>query len=187
MPDMFTETPTMTPETSTAPVATAPATPSTTPRARTPGRPLADEIAAAAAVVARGGAETVVLPVAGFAVEVRSMTAGDRQRLLNLVVGRTEASVDHAEYFPRVIASTAHDPETGARVWPGTDAATLEQIRALPADDSDVLFATGMKVSGLLKAVTRELGNGSGETGSADSSSSSPSDSGAPSSGSSAT
>ena len=116
--------------------------------------------------------ETLAVPEwGGLEILVRGMTAGDRGDLLASAVDPETGQVDLKSMYPDIVILTAHDPETGERIWMPEDRAAIQEKSGKAIDR---LATVGMRLSGMDPDEKEKAGKGSSSTGSGDSSSSSP-------------
>lgn len=115
--------------------------------------------------------ELVDVPEAGVTIEVRSLTAGGRGRVMNAAQG-ADGGVDYSRYYAALVLATAHDPDTGQPVFSEGD---FDAVNALPAGVVARLASAAERLANLDQSVT-ELGNGSAATPSAATDSGSPND-----------
>jgi len=88
--------------------------------------------------------EMVEVPEWGISVEVRGMSGADRTRILELA-GLVDGSVNLQVVYPEIVIATAHDPETGEKVFEYGDRDALMSKSAVAIDR---LAMIGMKLSG---------------------------------------
>lgn len=108
------------------------------------------------------GPSSARLFVDGYKQEIRKQKDGTLKQELRVIA---------AEYFPIVVQECTHGLD-GRKLWRADE---MDEVRALPPAVFDRLLEAGMRVSGLTKEAQDALGEGSGETEIAGSTSSSPS------------
>jgi hypothetical protein len=93
-------------------------------------------------------ASETVEPVPGVRIEIRELTAGARMQFgVNARKAEREKNdTAQARLGRDLLAATAHDPETGERVWP---AGKEHEIDDLPGTMPDDLAEVALKVNGL--------------------------------------
>lgn len=97
----------------------------------------------------------VEVPEWGLTVEVRGMTGADRTAILESAVNPTTGAVDLKVMYPDIVIASAHDPETGEKIFSADDRAVLMQKSATALDR---LAEAGMQVGGLSKEESDEAG-----------------------------
>lgn len=99
------------------------------------------------------GRELITVPQWGTEIEVRTMSAGQRSRMIAASSTAT-GEIDLDRLYPMLIIATAFDPETGAQVFDENDMALLQEKSA-----SAIEFVAqhAMRMSGMsAKAVDEE-------------------------------
>lgn len=93
----------------------------------------------------------------GVKVEVRSMSAKARAEML---AGSREedGSVDLVSLYPLIVVATAHDAETGEKLFTPADA---DALNAKNAGLIERLASAGLRVSGLTEEASAEVGKDS--------------------------
>lgn len=92
--------------------------------------------------------EVVEVPEWDITVLVQSMTARDRYHVFKAAKD-TDGELDMSVLYPRIIIATAHDPDTGEKIFTADDEPWLmdKSPKAL-----DRLANAGMRVSGISEA-----------------------------------
>jgi hypothetical protein len=90
----------------------------------------------------------VDVPEWGMTIEVRGMTGADRTAILENAVNPTTGAVDLKVMYPDIVIASAHDPETGEKIFSPDDRSVL---MAKSATALDRLAEAGMQVGGLSK------------------------------------
>lgn len=89
--------------------------------------------------------ELVRVPEWDIIVEVRGMSGADRTRILDLAGVADTGGVNLQVVYPEIVIATAHDPETGEKVFEYGDRDALMSKSAIAVDR---LAIVGMKLSG---------------------------------------
>ena len=96
----------------------------------------------------------VEVPVWGVTVEVRGMTGAERTHILNLAA-QSNGVVDLQVVYPEIVIATAHDPETGEKVFESNDRVAL---MSKSAQALDLLAQAGMELSGFTQEAQETAG-----------------------------
>jgi hypothetical protein len=91
--------------------------------------------------------EIVEIPQWGVKIEVRGMTSKERAKLLKST--SVNGEVDFDRWFPDLIIATAHDPETGEKVF---EAADRDMLNTKSGAAITRLAETASRLSGLGEA-----------------------------------
>lgn len=75
------------------------------------------------------GRDTIDVPQWGVTVEVRTMSAGQRSRMIQSCT-LPDGNIDLDRLYPMLIIATVFDPETGAQVFGPDDAPMLQDKSA---------------------------------------------------------
>lgn len=110
--------------------------------------------------------ELVKIKEWGVEIEVRGMTGAERTRILDLA--QSENGMNLQTVYPEIVISTAFDAESGEKIFTPQDRTAL---LSKSASALDTLATVGMRLSGFLAETNNELGKGSSETVTGDSSS----------------
>lgn len=123
-------------------------------------------------------AEVIEVPEWDVKIEVRSMTARTRARMLRECVDPDEGTMDFEKLYPALLVACCYDPDTAEAVFSDAD---LEWINDKASGPVERLAQSGMRLSGLSREAV-DAGKGvSSKSPTSDTASSSPSDSGEPS------
>ena len=101
--------------------------------------------------------ETVEVPQWGVTVVVKSMTAGDRAKLLSGAINNG-GQLDFEEVLPDVVILCTYDPETGERVF------GPQHREAVMGKSAAAVETVAMRLSGLNDDAVDAAGKGSSET-----------------------
>lgn len=110
--------------------------------------------------------EVVDVPEWGVKVEVRGMTGAERTRIMDSATGNA-GEVNLQFIYPEIVIATSFDPETGEQIFVPAD---RDILLSKSATAIDRVALVGMRLSGFTKESSEELGKGSLETASEDSS-----------------
>ena len=110
--------------------------------------------------------EVVDVPEWGVKVEVRGMTGAERTRIMDKA-SDSEGGVNLQFIYPEIVIATSFDPESGEQIFVPTD---RDVLLSKSASAIDRIALVGMRLSGFTKEAADELGKGSSETASEDSS-----------------
>lgn len=110
--------------------------------------------------------EVVDVPEWGVKVEVRGMTGAERTRIMDSATGNA-GEVNLQFIYPEIVIATSFDPETGEQIFVPAD---RDILLSKSATAIDKVALVGMRLSGFTKESSEELGKGSLETASEDSS-----------------
>jgi len=97
----------------------------------------------------------VEVPEWGMSIEVRGMTGADRTAILENAVNPTTGVVDLKIMYPDIVIASAHDPETGEKIFSPED---RDLLMAKSATALDRLAEAGMQVGGLSKESSDDAG-----------------------------
>jgi hypothetical protein len=97
----------------------------------------------------------VEVPEWGMSIEVRGMTGADRTAILESAVNPTTGAVDLKVMYPDIVIASAHDPETGEKIFSPSD---RDVLMAKSATALDRLAEAGMQVGGLSKQESDDAG-----------------------------
>ena len=89
--------------------------------------------------------QIVEVPEWGVSVEVRSMTARDRTRIMS-EASKNDGVVDIGFMYVETVLTSTYDPETGLRVFEDSD---RDAVMAKSASAIDRLAVLGMQLSGI--------------------------------------
>lgn len=105
------------------------------------------------------GTETVEVPEWGVTLELRSPTVAERSELIAAMAdinGEAPSAADYTRSYVQLVIATAHDPETGERVFSDEDAEWLAEKNGAVLNTA---WEAAQRVAGLdVKAV--DLGKG---------------------------
>ena len=101
--------------------------------------------------------ETVKVPEWSCDVLVRGMTGADRASLLERAV-TPEGAVTFSQFYPEVVIATAHDPETGERLFDDADRDLLMQKSGAALDR---VASVGLRLSGMTDESAKAAGKDS--------------------------
>ena len=101
--------------------------------------------------------ETLSVPEWGVDVLVRGMTGADRAAILERAV-TPEGTVSFAQFYPEVVITTVHDPETGGRLFDEEDRDLLMQKSGAALDR---LATVGLRLSGMTEDAVKASGKDS--------------------------
>lgn len=104
--------------------------------------------------------ETVEVPQWGVTVVVKSMTAGDRAKLLSGAINNG-GQLDFEEVLPDVVILCTYDPETGERVFGPQH---REAVMGKSAAAVETVATVAMRLSGLNDDAVDAAGKDSSET-----------------------
>lgn len=90
--------------------------------------------------------EIIPVPAWGVDIEVRSITLGLRNDMLASVIDPETKEADVKKLYPELIIRSAHDPETGERVFADDD---LAFINGRDAGSADLLAKAALRLSGM--------------------------------------
>ena len=110
--------------------------------------------------------QLVDVPEWGVKVEVRGMTGAERTRIMDKA-SDSAGGVNLQFIYPEIVIATSFDPETGEQIFVPTD---RDVLLSKSASAIDRIALVGMRLSGFTKEAADELGKGSSETASEDSS-----------------
>lgn len=103
------------------------------------------------------GAQTIEIPQWDVTVEVRTMSAGRRSRMLQ-TCSLGDGTVDLDRLYPMLIVATVFDPETGERVFEEADIPLLQEKSA---GAIEFVAQAAMKMSGMTAQAIDEEGKDS--------------------------
>lgn len=89
--------------------------------------------------------EMVEIPEWECSVEVRGMSGADRTRIIEIAGSANNGGLNLQVVYPEIVIATAHDPETGEKVFSVDDRDALMSKSAIAVDR---LALVGMKLSG---------------------------------------
>ena len=89
--------------------------------------------------------EMVVVPEWDLTIEVRGMSGADRTRIIELAGLSNAGGLNLQVVYPEIVIATAHDPETGEKVFTTDDRDALMSKSAIAVDR---VAMVGMKLSG---------------------------------------
>jgi hypothetical protein len=104
--------------------------------------------------------ELVEVPTWGVTVEVRSMDARSRTRLIKMA-SDDQGMVDMEVIYPEMVIMCSHDPETGERIFGDEDRNALMSKSSVPVE---LLALAAMRVSGMNSTAVDEAGKDSSST-----------------------
>lgn len=114
--------------------------------------------------------ETVTVRQWGDAkIEIRSLMAGQRNRLITQAARDGANNIDMEKYAADLVIATAHDPDSGEKIF---DIADRDSLNRKNASAVELLFSTASRLSGLAEAAVTEAKENLSEAQSDDSSSS---------------
>lgn len=90
--------------------------------------------------------EVVDVPEWGVKVEVRSLTSGDRNRLLSTAIKEGSSNLDMEKYTADLVILTTFDPESGNKVFEKADRDALNKKNSAAVDR---IFSTAARLAGL--------------------------------------
>lgn len=101
--------------------------------------------------------EAVEIPEWGVTVEVKTMTGGERARIMQMAA-EAGGKIDFEKVYPDIVIGCTYDPETGERVfdWNDREALMLKSGAAI-----DRIAQVGMRLSGFTEGAAKELGKDS--------------------------
>jgi hypothetical protein len=97
--------------------------------------------------------EKVHVPEWDITFEVRSMTGGERARMMEEAVNPKTEQVDLQKMYPDVVIACTYDPETGEQVFRPSDRSMLMTKNAAAVDK---LAMAGIRLSGLMEEAVTE-------------------------------
>lgn len=99
------------------------------------------------------GRETITVPQWNAEIEIRTMSAGQRSRMI-AAAANGNGDIDLDRLYPMLIIATAFDPETGAQVFDENDMALLQEKSAAAVE---FVAQHAMRMSGMsAKAIDEE-------------------------------
>lgn len=116
--------------------------------------------------------ELVEVPAWDCTILVKSTNARERAELLNLLTSDDE-DARRVQLFPLILALTAHDPETGERLFARDDVSWIAEKNGKVVQE---VAMVGMKLAGLVADAVDEGKDDSSETTTGDTDSDSPRD-----------
>lgn len=109
--------------------------------------------------------ELVEIPEWGVTILVKSMTGAERGRMIDAMTNKN-GQIDVGRAFTDVLIFTAHDPETGERIFAETDRDLLNEKSGSAIQRASEV---GMRLSGLMPDSIDEAGKDSSPMASIDS------------------
>lgn len=103
------------------------------------------------------GRELVEVPQWGVTVEVRTMSAGKRSRMLQ-TCALPDGTIDLDRLYPMLIVATVFDPEDGERVFTEEDMPALQEKSA---SSIEFVAQKAMEMSGMAAKAVDEEGKSS--------------------------
>jgi len=103
------------------------------------------------------GKETVHIDIWDVDVEVRTMTAAERSKMLNSAMDDS-GNIDLEQLYPRILIATVFDPESGEQVFSGDDVSALQNKSAAAVEK---VAQKAMALSGLTPEAVDEAGKAS--------------------------
>ena len=103
------------------------------------------------------GKETITVPHWEVDVELRTMTASERSKMLASAVDEN-GQMDLEELYPRILIATVFDPKSGEAVFSGDDVAALANKSAAAVE---FVAQKSMALSGLAGDAVDEAGKAS--------------------------
>lgn len=103
------------------------------------------------------GTELLEVPQWGVTIEVRTMSAGKRSRMLQ-TCSLGDGTVDLDQLYPMIIIACVFDPETGDQVFSEIDIAALKEKSA---SSIEFVAQKAMSMSGMSASAIDEEGKGS--------------------------
>jgi hypothetical protein len=94
----------------------------------------------------------------GETIEVRSMTGRERAYTLKKYLDADTGEVDYEALYPEVVIATAHDPQTGERIFGIED---VEWLKDKNAGALEKVGGVAMRLSGLDQAAKARAGKAS--------------------------
>lgn len=101
--------------------------------------------------------ETVEIPEWDVTVSVKTMTGGERARIMQLAAD-AGGRIDFEKVYPDIVIGCTYDPQTGERVfdWNDREALMLKSGAAI-----DRIAQVGLRLSGFTEAAAKDLGKDS--------------------------
>lgn len=100
--------------------------------------------------------EMVEVPEWKSTIEVRGMSGADRTRIIELAgIAATGGGLNLQVVYPEIVIATAHDPETGEKVFEYDDRDALMSKSAIAVDR---IALVGMKLSGFTEETQTAAG-----------------------------
>ena len=103
------------------------------------------------------GKEMITVPHWGVDLELRTMTAAERSKMLASSVD-DNGNMDREELYPRILIATVFDPKSGEAVFDGNDVAALANKSASAVE---FVAQKSMALSGLAGDAVDEAGKAS--------------------------
>jgi len=103
------------------------------------------------------GKEMITVPHWGVDLELRTMTASERSKMLASSVDEN-GNMDLEELYPRILIATVFDPKSGEAVFDGNDVAALANKSAAAVE---FVAQKSMVLSGLAGDAVDEAGKAS--------------------------
>lgn len=128
---------------------------------KAPGGGVRKSIRDRIAAVRPYASEEVFIPAWDETIEVRSISLGLRNEMLQSVMDEETKEADIKKLYPELIIRTAFDPETGERVFADDD---LAFINGLDAGSADLLAKPALKLSGMTDDAKEKEAGKSSET-----------------------
>jgi hypothetical protein len=100
------------------------------------------------------GRELMTVPLWEVEVEVRTMTAAERSKMLNSAMD-DEGNMDLEQLYPRILIATVFDPETGEQVFTEDDVSALQNKSASAVE---TVAQKSMALSGLTAGAVDDAG-----------------------------
>jgi hypothetical protein len=104
--------------------------------------------------------QSLEVPEWGLTVEVRGMSGADRARIIEAAM-TTDGGVNLQAFYPDVVISCCHDPETGERVFDPEDRIALMEKSGKAIDR---IASLGLELSGMTEDAQKATGKGSSTT-----------------------
>ena len=100
------------------------------------------------------GREIFTVPLWEVDVEVRTMTASERSKMLNSAMD-DNGNMDLEQLYPRILIATVFDPDTGEQVFTEDDVSALQNKSASAVE---AVAQKSMALSGLTAEAVDEAG-----------------------------
>ncbi len=100
------------------------------------------------------GKDTIHVDAWEVELEVRTMTAAERSKMLNSAMDK-DGNLDLQELYPRILIATVFDPESGEKVFTADD---IETIQNKSAAAVEAVAQKAMALSGLTADAVDEAG-----------------------------
>lgn len=100
------------------------------------------------------GKELFNVPLWDVEVEIRTMTASERSKMLNSAMDK-DGNLDLEQLYPRILIATVFDPKSGEKVFDADDVAALQNKSASAVES---VAQKAMTLSGLTPDAVDDAG-----------------------------